>query len=190
VYIPIGQAPTFFQAYDLVVRAETPLTLVPSVRDAIWTVDRDQALGTPVPLEDYIGSTLRPRQLLTGIVSVFAGATLLLAACGVYGVVSYRVAQRRKEVAIRVALGAPRGDVIATVLRETMTYLAFGLAGGLLLAFAAAFPIRPHLFGIEPHDAVTITTACAAVILAALIAAYLPARRASHVDPIAALRAD
>jgi predicted permease len=192
VYIPIGQAPAFFQAYDLIVRANgpltDPLTLAPSIRAAIWAVDRNQALGTPVPLEHYIGRTLRPRRLLTGVVSVFAATALLLAACGVYGVVGYRVAQRMKEVAIRVALGASRRQVITTVLGETMAYLGFGLAGGLLLAFAAAFSMRSHLFGIEPHDAVTLATACAAVILAALVAAWLPARRASQVDPMAALR--
>lgn len=124
------------------------------------------------------------------MVSASAVTALLLAACGVYGVVSYRVAQRLKEVAIRIALGAPRGRVIATVLRETTAYLALGLAGGLVLAFAAATSIRSHLFGIEPHDAATLAAACATVILAALVAAYLPARRASRVDPIAALRAE
>jgi putative ABC transport system permease protein len=190
VYIPIGQAPAFFQSYDLVVRADDPLALVPSIRAAIWAIDRDQALGTPVPLEDYIGRTLRPRRLLTVVVSAFAATALLLAACGVYGVVGYRVAQRMKEVAIRVALGAPRWHVIMTVLRETLTYVGFGLAGGLVLAFAAASSIRTHLFGIDPHDAATLAMACAVVILAALVAAYLPARRASRIDPIAALRVD
>jgi predicted permease len=190
VYIPIGQAPTFFEEYDLVVRADDPLTLVPSIRAAIWAVDRNQALGTPVLLEDYIGSTLRPRRLLTGVVSVFAATALLLAACGVYGVVGYRVAQRMKEVAIRLALGAPRRQVMTTVLRETMACVAIGLIGGLLLALVAASSIRTQLFGIDPHDAVTLATACAAVIFAALVAAYLPARRASRADPIAALRVD
>lgn len=190
MYIPIAQAPDFFQAYDLVVRAETPLALVPSIRDAIWAVDRNQALGTPILLESYIGNTLMPRRVLTVVVGVFAVTALLVAVCGVYGVVNYRVAQRLKEVAIRIALGAPRGRVIATVLRETLTYLGLGLAGGLLLASAAATSIRSHLFGIEPHDAATLAAACATVILAALAAAYLPARRASRVDPIAALRAD
>jgi predicted permease len=192
VYIPIGQAPAFFQAYDLVVRADAddPLALVPSIRAAIWAIDRDQALGTPVRLEDYIGRTLTPRRLLTAVVSAFAATALLLAACGVFGVVGYRVAQRMKEIAIRVALGAPRGHVITTVLRETLAYVGVGLAGGLLLAFAAASSIRTHLFGIDPHDAATLGTACAVVILAALMAAWLPARRASHVDPIAALRVE
>jgi putative ABC transport system permease protein len=190
VYIPIGQAPTFFQAYDLIVRGDDPLTLVPSIRAAIWAIDRNQALGAPVLLEEYIGRTLRPRWLLTVVVTAFAATALLLAACGVYGVVGYRVAQRMKEVAIRMALGAPRRHVITTVLGETLAYVGFGLAGGLLLAFAAAFSIRTHLFGIDPHDAVTLATACAVVILAALVAAYLPARRVSHIDPITALRVE
>ena len=117
VYIPMGQAPTFFQAYDLVVRATDPIALVPSIRDAIWEIDRDQALGTPVLLEEYIGRTLQPRRLLTGVIGMFAVTALVLAAFGVYGVVGYRVAQRMKEIAIRVALGAPRWRVTGVVLR-------------------------------------------------------------------------
>jgi predicted permease len=190
VYIPLGQAPSFFQAYDLVVRAPDPVALLPSIRSAIWSVDPNQALGTPVRLEDYVARTLRPRRLLTGVLSAFAATGLLLAAFGVYGVVGYRVAQRMKEVAIRVALGAPRWRVTAALLAETMTYVGLGLAAGLLFGAAAASSIRSHLFGIEPQDAATIAVACSVVVSAALLAAYLPARRAPRVDPIAALRAD
>jgi putative ABC transport system permease protein len=189
-YIPMGQAPTFFQAYDLVVRATDPIALVPSVRDAIWEIDRNQALGTPVLLEDYIGRTLQPRRLLTGVIAAFAVTALLLAAFGVYGVVGYRVAQRMKEIAIRVALGAPRWRVTGTVLRDTVTYVGLGLAAGLPLSLAAAAAIRSYLFGVEPGDGVTLATACAIVITAALMAAYVPARRAPRVDPIAALRSE
>lgn len=188
VYIPMSQAPAFFQAYDLVVRAADPIAMVPSIRAAIWEVDRNQALGTPVALEEYIGRTLRPRRLLTGVIAAFGIATLLLAACGVYGVVGYRVAQRIHEIAIRVALGAPRRHVIAALLSDTTTCLGLGLGAGVLLAFAAAASLRSYLFGIEPSDAVTLVTACTVVVAAALLAAYLPARRASRIDPIAALR--
>jgi predicted permease len=190
VYIPMGQAPSFFQAYDLVVRAADPIVLVPSIRAAIWEVDRNQALGTPVALEEYIGRTLRPRRMLTGVISVFAASTLLLAACGVYGVVGYRVAQRMKEIAIRVALGASSGHVTTAVLSDTMTYVSFGLAAGILLALAAASSIRSYLFEIEPYDATTLVIACAVVAIAGLLAAYLPARRALRVDPSAALRVE
>jgi predicted permease len=188
VYIPLGQAPAFFQSYDLVVRAKDPLAQFPSIRAAIWAVDRDQALGAPVMLDAYLDRTLRPRRLLTGVIGAFAVTSLLLAACGVYGVVGYRVAQRTKEIAIRVALGAARGRVIADVLRDTMTPLGLGLAAGVPLALAAASAIRAQLFGIEPYDAATVVTAGAVVGIAALLAAYLPARRAPRVDPIAALR--
>jgi putative ABC transport system permease protein len=187
-YIPMGQAPTFFQSYDLVVRATDPIALVPAIREAVWEIDRNQALGTPIPLEEYIGRTLRPRRLLTDVISVFAASALLLAAFGVYGVVGYRVAQRMKEIAIRVALGSPRWRVTRLVLSETMTYVVLGLAAGLPLSFAAAATIRRYLFGVEPGDGVTLAAASAVVIAAALLAAYLPARRAPRVDPIAALR--
>lgn len=190
VYIPMGQAPTFFQSYDLVVRAADPIQLVPSIRAAIWDVDRDQALGAPVPLDEYISRTLRPRRLLTLVISVFAATALLLAACGVYGVVGYRVAQRMKEIAVRLALGAPPGHVAAAVLRDTMACVSVGLAAGVVLALAAASSIRSYLFGIESHDATTLVTACAVAVLAALIAAYLPVRRALRVDPSAALRVE
>jgi ABC-type antimicrobial peptide transport system permease subunit len=188
VYIPMGQSPTFFQSYDLIVRAADPLALVPSIRDAIWAIDRDQALGTPVLLEGYIGRTLRPRRLLTEVIAVFAVSALLLAAFGVYGVVGYRVAQRMKEIAIRVALGAPRWRVTTTVLNDTVTCVGLGTAIGLPLSLGVASAIRRYLFGVAPEDGVTLVAACAVVITAALLAAYLPARRAPRVDPIAALR--
>jgi predicted permease len=190
VYIPMGQAPGFFQSYDLVVRGADPVAMVPAIRAAIWAVDSDQALGTPVALDDYISRTLRPRGLLTGVIGVFAGTTLLLAALGVYGVVRYRVAQQATEIAIRVALGAPGWRVTIAVLGDTIAWVAAGLAGGLVLALAAASVIRSYLFGVEPRDGGTLVAACALVVTAALLAAYLPARRAPRIDPIAALRSE
>jgi hypothetical protein len=190
VYIPIAQAPTFFQAYDLVVRAPDPMALVPAIRSAIWEIDPNQALGTPVALEDYISRTLGPRRLLTGVIGVFAASTLLLAALGVYGVVRHRLTQHLKEIAIRVALGAPGWRVTGAVLGDTLACVGVGLVGGLVLALGAASAIRRYLFRVEPGDGATFAVACAVVVTAALLAAYLPARRAPRVDPIAALRAE
>jgi predicted permease len=190
VYIPMGQAPTFFQAYDLVVRAADPIALVPAIRSAIWDIDRNQALGTPVALEEYVSRTLRPRRLLTGVIGVFAVTTLVLAALGVYGVVRYRLAQQMKEISIRVALGAPGWRVTLAVLSDTIVCIGVGLAAGLVLALGAASAIRSYLFRVEPRDSTTLAVACALVVAAALLAAYLPARRAPRVDPIAALRAE
>jgi putative ABC transport system permease protein len=187
-YIPMGQAPTFFQSYDLVIRAVDPIALVPAVRDAIWSIDRNQALGAPMLMDGYIGRTLRPRRLLTEVIGAFAFSALLLAAFGVYGVVSYRMTQRMKEIAIRVALGAPRWRITSGALRDTMVYVGLGIAAGLPLSLAAAAAMRRYLFGVEPGDGVTLAAACGVVIIAALLAAYLPARLASRVGPIAALR--
>jgi putative ABC transport system permease protein len=190
VYIPIGQAPGFFQAYDLVVRAADPIALVPAIRSAIWKIDRNQALGTPIALEDYIGRTLRPRRLVTGLIGLFAVTALLLAAFGIYGVVGYRVAQRMKEIAIRIALGAPRWRITALALSDTVAYVGLGLAAGVPLALATSSAIRSYLFRVDARDGTTLAAACAVVALSALLAAYLPARRARRVDPIAALRVD
>jgi putative ABC transport system permease protein len=125
---------------------------------------------------------------LTEVLGVFAASALLLAAFGVYGVVGYRVASRMKEIAIRIALGAPRWRVTSVVLNDTISCLAAGLVVGIPLSLAAAATIRSYLFGVEPADGVTLMVACVVVIAAALLAAYLPARRAPRVDPIAALR--
>jgi predicted permease len=190
VYIPIGQAPAFFQSYDLVVRAADPHSLVTAIRTAIWNIDANQALGTPVTLDEYIGRTVRPRRLLTGIVALFAALALLLAACGVYGVVGFRAAQRKKEIAIRIALGAPRWRVTAVVMSDTVKYVGLGLSAGVPLALTSAAAIRSQLFGVEPRDVVTLVTALTVIVLTALGAAYLPARRARQVDPIASLRVE
>ncbi len=185
---PWARRPPSSSRTTSVVRAVDPIALVPAVRDAIWSIDRNQALGTPVLLESYIGRTLRPRRLLTEVIGVFAASALLLAAFGVYGVVGYRMTQRMKEIAIRVALGAPHWRITSAVLRDTVLYVGLGIAAGLPLSLAAAAAMRRYLFGVEPGDGVTLAAACAVVITVALFAAYLPARRAPRVDPIAALR--
>jgi putative ABC transport system permease protein len=178
MYIPHSQAPRFFQSFDLVVRAAAPTALVPALREAIWRVDRNQAIGTPLELQQIIDRTLSSRRLLTSVLTVFAATSLLLAGLGVYGVVGYRVAQRTRELAIRVALGAPRWRITTTVLRDTFAFVSLGLIVGVPLALAAAAAVRAYLFGVEPGDVATLAAACAAVLAAAAAAAYLPARRA------------
>jgi putative ABC transport system permease protein len=190
VYIPMAQAPTFFQAYDLVVRAADPLALLPAIRTAIWDLDPNQALGTAVTLDEYLGRSLQSRRLLAALLTVFAASVLLLTTFGVYGVVGYRIGQQRKEIAIRVALGAPGWRVATTVMTDTALSVGLGFVVGLPLALAAAAALRNQLFGVNPDDAATLVSASAVVVAAAMCAAYVPSRRAARVDPIAALRVD
>ena len=189
-YIPVGTGARLLPGVRPHRAWCRPAALVPSIRAAIWDIDSNQALGTPVTLEEYIGRTLRPRRLLTGVISLFAVTALLLAAFGVYGVVGYRVAQRMKEIAIRVALGAPRWRVTVVVLTDAVTCVGLGLTLGLLLALAAASAISSQLYAVAPFDTVAFASACTVVVTAALVAAYLPARRAPRIDPIAALRSN
>jgi putative ABC transport system permease protein len=190
MYIPNSQAPGFFQSFDLVVRAAEPTALVPALREAIWRVDRNQAIGTPVELQQLIDRTLSSRRLLTWLLGVFAAIAILLTGLGVYGVVGYRVTQRTKEIAIRSALGAPRWRLTTTVLRDTLAFVGLGMIAGVPPALASGGAVRAYLFGIEPSDFATLVVAGTAVIAVAFAAAYLPARRAPRVDPMRALRAE
>jgi putative ABC transport system permease protein len=188
-YIAHTQAPGW-QAYDLVVRAAEPMAMLPAIREAIWRVDRNQAVGTPIELQQLIDRTLRPHRLLTWLLGGFAATALILAALGVYGVVGYRVAQRRKEIAIRVALGAPRWRVTSDVLRDALTFVSLGLIAGVPLSLGAGGAVRGYLFGVEPGDTLTLAAACTMVLAATCVAAYFPARRAPRIDPILALRGE
>jgi predicted permease len=190
VYVPQAQAPAFFSAFDLVVRADRPTALVPAIRDAIWRVDASQAIGTPIELQTLVDRSLRPQRLLTATLTGFATVALLLAALGVYGVVGYRVSERTRELAIRVALGGQGWRVTTTVLRETALTVGVGLVAGLPLAFAAGTALRAYLFNVHSHDASVVSSAFMAVVSAALMAAVLPARRATRVDPAHVLRAE
>jgi predicted permease len=189
-YVSFAQTPGW-QAFDLVVRTVgDPLGMVPAIRDAIWRVDPQQAVGTPIELQQLIDRTVRPQRILSWLLNCFAGAALLLAALGIYGIVSYRVAQRTKETAIRVALGAPRWRIESSAVASTLRYVGIGLVFGVPLAFGAGAAVRSFLFGVAPYDATTLLTASATVVTVAAIAAYFPARRSARVDTISALRAE
>jgi predicted permease len=190
VYVPHAQTPAFFDSYDLVVRASEPDAIVPELRKAIWQVDADQAIGTPVELQELIARTLDAQRLLTTLLGGFAVAALLLAAVGVYGVVGYRLTQRTREIAIRLALGAAPWRVRALAVREAMGYVALGLAAGLPLTLAAGRLIGAFLFGVQAHDVPTLAAASAAVAAAAVAAALIPAQRAARGDAMAALRVE
>lgn len=126
--------------------------------------------------------------MMAEIVGFFGGVAVLLAALGLYGLISYTVARRTNEIGIRVALGAKKGQVLWMVLRETLFLAGIGAAVGIPLAFGASRFVRSQFFGVEPYDPLTLVSAFLLLTAVAVIAGYLPALRAARVDPMVALR--
>jgi putative ABC transport system permease protein len=170
--------------------ARNPLALGPGVRQAVASLDPDLALSELSTMEQRIaGVTARPRVSVI-VLGSFAVTALLLAALGIYGVVSYGVLQRTRELGIRMALGAGRGAVLSMVLRQGMTPVVAGLAAGVAVAWAAARVLRSLLFEVGTTDPVTFLAVTLFLSGSALLACYLPARRAARADPVTALRAE
>ncbi|MGE5812950.1 MAG: ABC transporter permease [Acidobacteriota bacterium] len=165
-----------------------PLSIVPAVRDAIWSIDRNVPISDIETMAAKIGGSLSRPRLLVIVLSVFAAAGLLLALTGVYGVVAYSVTQRRREIGIMMALGAERARVIRSVLREGLAYGAAGLLVGIPAALAANRLLRSLLYGIAPTDPVTYAVLSVAILIVISAASWVPAARAARIDPIAAMR--
>jgi putative ABC transport system permease protein len=141
-----------------------------------------------IPLDDMIaGSVAGPRFSAT-LISAFSAAALLLAAIGLFGMVAYSVTQRRRELGVRVALGAQPGDLIMTTMRSAITLTAIGVASGLAAGAYLTRFVRSQLYAIEPLDPPTFMVAAAVMLMTAAVAAYLPARRAARADPMQSLR--
>src|SRR5262245_18199680 len=184
---------TFYQnpptANSLVVRAAMePLLLSGSIEQAIWKVNKNQAVANIETLEEIKSQAVAPARLLTALLAIFAGVALLLAAVGIYGVVSYSVAQRAREMAIRLALGAAPGDLLKLVIGKTMLIVLVGLALGAGAALVLMRVLASLLYDTSPTDRAPWVVAGALLAGVALMACYLPARRATKVDPMVALR--
>jgi len=186
-YVPLAQTPGW-QSFDLVVRAADPMALVPAVRAAVAQVDSEQAIGTPVPLQQLIDRTVQSRRLLSWLLGSFAATALVIAALGVYGIVGYRVAQRAKETALRVALGATRWRVISHVFGDALLSVALGVGIGVPLSLLVGNAVRAFLFGIAPQDPGTWAGGVILLVVVAIVGAIGPARRAAHVDVMQTLR--
>jgi len=164
-----------------------PLMLVPSVREAIWSVDRNVPISDVQTMEAKIGASLARPRLLTIVLGGFAGASLLLVIVGVYGVVAYSAAQRHREVAIMMALGAGRQRVIRMVLGEGLGYAAAGISIGIPAALAVNRLLRTVIYGVTPTDPPTYAWLAATMTVVVLAACVLPAVRVSRLDPAQAL---
>ena len=178
-----------FPAQTLVVRtAGDPRALAASVRRVVQGIDRDLPIDQVRTMEEVVAASLAPNRFNTVLLSLFAGLALVLAAVGVYGVVSYTVSQRTHEIGIRMALGAQGEDVLGLVLRQGMALVGIGLALGLLAALAATRQLASLVYGVSTNDPWTFASVAVALAAVALAANALPARRATRVDPLVALR--
>lgn len=187
VYLPYWQRDR--ADFSLVVRtAMDPLSITPALRSAIHALDRELVVPRPVTLEDVVDASVRQRRFQMSLVLAFALAALLLAAIGVYGVVSQSVMQRTKEIGIRLALGAPRSQLWLTVARHGLTPVIAGLAVGMGGALVATRSIGGLLFGVPSTDPATYGAVAGMLLLAGLLACWIPARRAARIDPLEALR--
>jgi putative ABC transport system permease protein len=176
---------------DLVIRsASDPLALVGSVRQLIRELEPAAPLARIQTMEQVIAESVSSRRFTTQLLIGFASLALLLAGIGIYGVISYGVTQRTFEMGLRIALGAQRGSVLRMVVGEGVRLAVFGLAIGIAGAFAVTRLMRALFVDVSPGDPRTLLSVSIAIGLVALLASWLPARRATGVDPMGAMRAE
>jgi ABC-type antimicrobial peptide transport system permease subunit len=189
-FLPIAQAPHPYPGVTFVMRSSLPVErLAAIVRGTM--ADRDPNIRyTFDVLQRQISSGMRRERLMAALSGGFGLLAALISAIGIYGVFAYMMARRRSEIGIRMALGASRREIVGMVLRETAALIGIGLVAGLSLATAGAKAAAALLYGLGPHDPATLAAACAAITLLALVATWLPARRAARLDPVIVLRGD
>ena len=189
VYVPHAQLPLIFT--EVVVRTSgDPMSLANAVRAAIWRVDRDQPVWRIRPVAVSIDNQLGSRRFIMRLLGSFAILAVVLAMIGVYGVMSYAVTRRTQEVGVRMALGARHDQVVGMILRQGLRTVAIAISIGVAVSLWATRALETQLFGVRPTDPWTFAIVPLGLALVALAACYLPARRASRIDPIVALRTD
>jgi putative ABC transport system permease protein len=187
LYWPYTQFGLVFNT--MVVRTDDdPLRLAAAVKDRIWSVDKDQPVSRVQSMDQILSDSVAHRRLYVLLLGVFASVALLLAAAGIYGVVSYSVTQRTREIGIRVALGAERVDVLWLIIAQAAKLALTGELLGILLALGLTRLMTSLLFGVNAADPFTFSGAAILLSAVALAACYIPARRAMRVDPMVALR--
>jgi putative ABC transport system permease protein len=187
IYLPYLQNPSSLM--NLLVRSKSdPLRLVPAVRRKVLAVDGDQPVYNIKTMENVLSQSIATPQLITSLLTIFAAIALLLAAMGVYGVMSYSVAQRTHEVGVRMALGAQQQHVLRMILGHGLRLVLLGVGLGVMVALAVTRVISNLLFGVSATDPQVFVGVPLLLIAVALLATYFPARRALKVDPIIALR--
>jgi putative ABC transport system permease protein len=186
-YLPFRQH-SWSGQYIAVRSALAPMAVLPSIKQAVWSIDRDLPLARVRTMDQIMSEGSADPRFRTFVLACFGALGLLLALVGVYGVMSYAVAQRAHELGVRAALGARRGDLLALVLHDAARLAALGVVIGLAGAMAATSALERLLFGVTPKDPWTFGAVAFLVAWAALLASWIPARRAARADPLAAMR--
>jgi putative ABC transport system permease protein len=177
-------------ANALVVRTSIePMSLAGSVRNTIWSVDKDQAVADIDTMDHIVAEAVARQRFSMFLLGFFAAVALLLASVGIYGVMSYSVAQRTREIGIRIALGARRADVLQMTVRDGLKLVGAGMLVGVAAAFILTRVMATLLYGISATDPITFVGISVVLLAVAILASYIPALRATKVDPIVALRA-
>jgi len=189
IYMPTRN--NCFLVSDLVVRTGgDPLKLTDAIRAQVALLDEDLEISHIYTLKENLADMLSPKRFITILLGLFAQITLILAAVGLYGVIQYSVSQGLQDVGIRMALGATRSHVLVAVLRQGLTVALVGVLAGVAVALAATRVLASLLYGVSSTDPLTLAAVSLVLIAVALLATYLPARRASRIDPMAALRCE
>jgi predicted permease len=188
-FVPIAQSIDRISRVQLAVRSAMPVRgLADALRQAVQTTVSGGFPGDALTMEQQVEESLLQERLVSLLASIFGGLALILACIGLYGVLAYTVAGRTREIGIRIAIGARRLEVIWLVLRETIVLMVLAIALGLPIVLWSATYVASALFGVEPRDPLALGAAVASLLTVAAAAAFLPARRASRIDPMIALR--
>jgi predicted permease len=189
-YVPFSQAGELGAMHFEVSTVGDPTLLIPSVRRTVAEVDSNLAIAEIKTQSQQIDEALAQERLFAHLSGFFGVLALALAAIGLYGTLTYTIGRRTNEIGIRVALGAKRSQILGMVVREAFALVFLGVILGLPVAFAAARLLTNQLYGLKASDPLTFAAAIGLLLAVASLAAYLPARRASKADPIAALRCE
>ncbi|MCI0489539.1 MAG: ABC transporter permease [Blastocatellia bacterium] len=187
VYVPAAQRPWFFITFAVRTSAD-PLSFAGAIKNRVWSIDRDIPIYSLVTMDDRISDSIARRRFNMLLLGLFAALALVLSVVGIYGVTAYSVGQRTHEIGVRMALGAGTGDVLRMVFGQGMRLAAAGVALGLAGSYALTRFMSSMLFGVKATDTLTFAIVSLLLIAAAMLACYIPARRAARVDPMVALR--
>lgn len=193
IYVPTAQVPdklmASFRSFYFVIRTTgDPLSYVPAVRSEMLALDSRQPIRNIRTMDQVIATSISPQRFHMSLLALFGGIGLALSSVGIYGVMAYSVSQRTREIGIRMALGAQMRDVLRMVIGHGIKLTLIGVVIGLAGSFALTRALKALLFGVTPTDLTTFAVVSVALVMIALLASYIPARRATKVDPLVALR--